>query len=74
MSSELLEKLHVVDKTLTQSKYGIVTFDFKMKLGSTFVKRSILGEILLYVTAVVYRDREYNNVEELLCGIVCTAF
>ena len=41
--SELLEKSHVVDKTLTQSKYGIVTFDFKMKLGSTFVKRSILG-------------------------------
>ena len=49
--SELLENLHVVHKRLTQSKIGVFTFDFKMKLGSTFVKRNALGEILLYVTA-----------------------
>ena len=32
--SELLENLHVVHKTLSQSKDSPVTFDFKMKLGS----------------------------------------
>ena len=60
VSSELLENLHVYHKRLTQSKNGVVTFDFKMKLGSTFVKRSILREILLYLTAVVCTDREYT--------------
>ena len=58
VSSELLENLHVVYKRLTQSKKSVVTFDFKMKLGSTFVERSVLGESLLYVVAVVYRDRQ----------------
>ena len=47
MSSELLENLLVVHKRLTQSKNGVFTFDFKMKLGSTFVERSVLGETLL---------------------------
>ena len=47
MSSELLENLHVVHERLTQSKSGVFTFDFKMKLGSTFVERSVLGETLL---------------------------
>ena len=74
VSSELLENLHVDHKRLTQSKNGVVTFDFKMKLGSTFVKRRILGEILLYVAAVVYRDREYSNFKELLCVIVYIVF
>ena len=74
VSSELLENLHVDHKRLTQSKNGVVTFDFKMKLGSTFVKRSISGEILLYVGAVVYRDREYSNFEELLCIMVYIVF
>ena len=64
--SELLENLHVDHKRLTQSKNGVVTFDFKMKLGSTFVKRSILREILLYLTAVVCTDREYSIAEEVL--------
>ena len=57
-------------KNLLNQKNGFVTFEFKRKLGSTFFKRSILGEILLYVTVVVYRDREYSNVEKLLCVIV----
>ena len=47
MSSELLENLHVVHERLTQSKSGVFTFDFKMKLGSTFVERSVLRETLL---------------------------
>ena len=47
MSSELLENLHVVHKRLTQSNNGVFTFGFKMKLGSTFVERSVLGETLL---------------------------
>ena len=45
-----------------------------MKLGSIFVKRRILGEILLYVATVVYRDREYSNFKELLCVIVYIVF
>ena len=73
VSSELLENLHVDHKRLTQPKNGVVTFDFKMKLGSTFVKRSILKEILLYLTAVC-TDREYSNAEELLCVIVYRVF
>ena len=73
VSSELLENLHVDHKSLTQPKNGVVTFDFKMKLGSTFVKRSILKEILLYLTAVC-TDREYSNAEELLCVIVYRVF
>ena len=73
VSSELLENLHVGHKRFTQSKTGVVTFDFKMKLGSTFVKRSILKEILLYLTAVC-TDREYSNAEELLCVIVYRVF
>ena len=72
--SELLENLHVVHKRLTQSKIGVFTFDFKMKLGSTFVKRNALGEILLYVTAWVYRSGEYSNAEGLLCIIVYIVF
>ena len=60
----------LIIKDLLNQKNGVGTIEFKMKLGSTFFKRSILGEILLYVTAVVYRDREYSNVEELLCVIV----
>ena len=59
MSSELLENLHVYHKRLTQSKNGVVTFDFKMKLGSTFVKR-YFERNLLYLTAVVCTDREYT--------------
>ena len=47
MSSELLENLLVVHKRLMQSKNGVFTFDFKMKLGSTFVERSVLRETLL---------------------------
>ena len=47
MSSELLENLHVVHKRLTQSISGVFTFDFKMKLGSGFAERSVLGETLL---------------------------
>ena len=74
VSSELLENLHVDHKRLTQPKNGVVTFDFKMKLGSTFVKRSILREILLYLTTVVCTDREYSNVEELSCVIVYRVF
>ena len=57
VSSELLENLNVVHEKTTQSKSGALPFDFKMKLGSSSVKRSVLGEILLYVTAVDYRDR-----------------
>ena len=49
VSSELLENLNVVHKKLTQSKSGAVPFAFKMKLGNTSFKRSVLGEILLYV-------------------------
>ena len=57
VSSELLENLNVVHEKTTQSKSGALPFDFKVKLGSSSVKRSVLGEILLYVTAVDYRDR-----------------
>ena len=67
MSYELLENLNVVHKKLTQSKNGAVPFAFKMKLGSSSVKRSVLGEILLYVTEVDYR-------EELLCFIIHKVF
>ena len=63
VSSELLENLHVEEfcipeEELTQSKNVAVPFNSKMKLGSLSIKRSALGEILLYVTAVDYRDRE----------------
>ena len=71
--SELLENLHVDHKRFTQSKTDVVTFDFKMKLGSTFVKRSILREISLCLTAVC-TDREHSNAEELLCVIVYRVF
>ena len=70
----LLENLHVVHKRLSQSKSGVVTFNIKMKLGSKFVERSVLREILLYVTTVVCRDREYSNAEELLYVIVYLVF
>ena len=70
VSSELLENLNVVRKKLTQSKNGAVPFDFKIKLRSSSVKRSVLREILLYDTAVDYRDSEYNDAEELLCAII----
>ena len=73
VSSELLENLNVVHKKLT-SKKGAVQFDFKMKLGSSSVKRSALGEILLSVTAVDYRDREYSDTKELLCAIIYKVF
>ena len=74
VSFELLEKLNIDHKRLSQLKSGVATFDFKMKLGSTFVERSILREIFLYVTAVVCRDRAYNNAEELLCAIIYIVF
>ena len=76
MSSELLENLHVVHKRLTQSKNGVFTFDFKMRLGSNvlYVERTVLGEILLCITVGVYRDGEYSNAEELLCVIVYIIF
>ena len=76
MSSELLENLHVVHKRLTQSKNGVFTFDFKMRLGSNvlYVERTVLGEILLCITVGVYRDGEYSNAEELLCVIVYIVF
>ena len=74
MFSELLENLHVVHKRLTQSKNGVFTFDFKMRLGSTFVDGTVLREILLYITVGVYRDGEYSNAEELLCVIVYIVF
>ena len=67
VSSELLENLNVVHKKLTQSNNGAVPFAFKMKLGSSSVKRSVLGEILFYVIAVDYR-------EELLCAIIYKVF
>ena len=57
-----------------QSKNVAVSFNFKMKLGSSSIKKSVLGEILLYVTAVDYRDREYNDPEELLCAIIYEVF
>ena len=74
MSSELLENLHVVHKRLTQSKNVVFAFDFKMRLGSTFVDGTVLGEILLYITVGFYRDGEYSNAEELLCVIVYIVF
>ena len=74
MYSELLENLHVVHKRLTQSQNGGFTFGFKVKLGSTFVERSVSGESLLYVTAGVYRDGEYSNAEKLLCVILYIVF
>ena len=74
MSSELLENLLVVHKRLTQSKNVVFAFDFKMRLGSTFVDGTVLGEILLYITVGVYRDGEYSNAEELLCVIVYIVF
>ena len=56
VSSELLENLNVaLKKKLTQSKKGAIPFDFKMKLGSSSVNSRVLGEILLYVTAVGQR-------------------
>ena len=67
--SELLENLHVVHKRLTQSQNGGFTFGFRVKLGSTFVERSVSGESLLYVTAGVYRDGEYGSAAKLLCVI-----
>ena len=74
VSPELLENINVVHKKITQSKNGTVPFDFKIKLGRSSVKRSVLGEILLHITAVDYRDREYNNAEELLCAIIYKVF
>ena len=74
VSSELLDNSHVDHKRLTQSRKCAITFDFKMTLGSTFVQRSILREILLYVTAVVCREREYSNAEELPCVIIYLVF
>ena len=67
--SELLENLHVVHKRLTQSQNGGFTFGFRVKLGSTFVERSVSGESLLYVTAGVYSDGEYGSAAKLLCVI-----
>ena len=55
MPPELLENINVVNKKLTQSKNGAVPFGFKIKLESSSAKRSVLGEILLYFTAVYYR-------------------
>ena len=74
MSSKLLENLHVVHKRLIQSKNGAFTFDFEIRLGITFVERTVLGEILLCITVGVYRDGEYSNAEELLCVIVYIVF
>ena len=55
MPPELLESINVVNKKLTQSKNGAIPFGFKIKLESSSAKRSVLREILLYVTAVYYR-------------------
>ena len=71
---ELLENLHVVHKKLSQSKSDAAPFDFKLKLGRSSVKRSVLGEVLLYATAVDYRGGEYNDAEELLCAIIYEVF
>ena len=54
VSSELLQNLNVVHVKRTQLKKCAVPLAFKMKLGSASVRRSVLGEILLYVTAVDY--------------------
>ena len=56
LPSELLKNLNVAHQKLTQSKNGAIPFAFKMKLGSSSVKRSVLREILLYVKAVDYRE------------------
>ena len=45
-----------------------------MKFGSSSVKGNVLGEILLYVTAVDYRSREYKDAEELVCAIIYKVF
>ena len=46
-----------------------------MKFGSSSVKVNVLGEILLYVTAVDYRSREYkDDAEELVCAIIYKVF
>ena len=68
------KNLIVVHKKIIQSKNGAVPFHFKIKLGGSCVKISVLGEILLHVTAVDYRDREYNDAEELLCAIIYKVF
>ena len=74
VSSELLENLNILHKKLPQSKNGKVLFDLKVKLGSLSVKRSVLGKIWFHVTAVDYKDREYNDAEELLCSIIYKVF
>ena len=73
VSSDFLEIL-TVHKKLTQSKSGAVPYNFKMTLGSSSVKRSVLGKILLYFTAMDYRNREYNDAGELLCTIIYKVF
>ena len=45
-----------------------------MKFGSSSVKGNVLGEILLYVTAVDYRSREYKDAEKLVCAIIYKVF
>ena len=72
--SELLENLNAFHKNITQSKNGAIPFDFKMKLGSSSVKVSVFGDILLYVAAVDYRVREYSDADKLLCVIIYKVF
>ena len=64
--------LHAFHKDLTQSKHGAFPFDLKVKVRSAFVKKSFLEQTLLYVEAVDYRDREYNDAEVLPLKIVST--
>ena len=74
VSSELLENLHVYHKRLTQSKNGVVTFDFKMKLGSTFVNRYFERNFVVSYSSSLYGQRIYSNAEELLCVIIYRVF
>ena len=62
MPPELLENINVVNKKLTQSKNGAVPFGFKIKLESSSAKRSVLGEILLYVLAIICKVFQQNSI------------
>ena len=74
VSPELLENLNVVHRKLRQSKDGAISFDFKMKLENPSFKGSVLGKIMKYATALDCKDREYNEVEELLWVIIYKVF
>ena len=57
VSSELLENLHVDHKRFTQSKVGVVTFDFKLKLGSTFVQEKYFERNFVVSYSSLYGQR-----------------